>query len=553
MPSNANSRHEEYRNKLLGLGESSLRKNYYPQLRKHMRELEESRIRYETIFNATADGMIIHDAETFDIFEVNYRALQMFGYTTDELKMSGYHILSCHEEPYTPENAIKYLKKALVSEVHNIEWLFKRKDGKNLWGDVSLKYAVIGGRNCVIASVRDISSRKLLEEKLLHSQKMEAIGQLAGGVAHDFNNMLSGIIGAAELINTMSDVKAEVRDLADIILKAANTAGNLTTQLLSFSRKGNFEESEIHIHQAIRNATEILQRSIERNIEVILELEADKDTVRGNLALIENLVINMSLNSRDAMPEGGKLIIHTDNRMHTSLNSTVTAGTGLTEFICIMIIDTGQGMDRKVRQHIFEPFYTTKGTGKGTGLGLAAVYGAVQRHKGTIEVESAPGHGTTFKIYLPLITSNSEIHREESDLKERGTGRILLIDDEHILRFIGKKMLSDLGYEVVTAEDGLQGIAEFKKERPDLVLLDMVMPNMNSTDCFRELKKIDSAVPIVAVSGFTVDSTIDNLFTEGLAGFVEKPYKAKQLSQKIANTIRDFEGKFAAGKESFEK
>ena len=539
MPSDTNNRHEEYRNKLLGLGESSLRKNYYPELRKHMRELEESRIRYETIFNATADGMIIHEADTFDIFEVNFRATQMFGYTADELKISGYRIISSGEEPYTPENAIKCMEKALASELHNIEWLFTKKDGGALWGDVSLKYAVIDGKNCVIASVRDISSRKLLEEKLMHSQKMEAIGQLAGGVAHDFNNMLSGIIGAAELINSRSEVSEEVRNLVDIILKAANTAGNLTTQLLSFSRKGNFEESEIHIHQAITNATEILQRSLDRSIEVVLELDADIDTVMGNMALIENIIINMSLNARDAMPSGGKLTIHTSNRTHTTLDLAKIADIGADNLICIMIVDSGEGMDRRVRQHIFEPFYTTKETGKGTGLGLAAVYGAVQRHKGTIEVESVPGHGTTFKIYLPIVISDKEVIKDDSERKEYGSGRILLIDDEHILRFIGEKMLSDLGYEVITAEDGVKGIEEFQKQRPDLVLLDMVMPNMNSIDCFRELKRIDATVPVIAVSGFTADTTIDNLFSEGLAGFVEKPYKIKQFSHKIATIIRE--------------
>lgn len=537
MPSDPHNKHEEYRNKLLGLGETSLRKNYYSELRKHMRELEESRTRYETIFNATADALFIHDAETYNVIDINIRACNMFGYSREEFLESEFKDICIEEEPYTYEHAYKHLKNAQTSGVQNFEWKTRNKNGENLWCDVILKSATIDGKTCVIASVRDISSRKLLEDQLMHSQKMEAMGQLAGGVAHDFNNMLAGIIGAAEIIHsTTEDVKL-VRKMAEMILNAAETAGNLTTQLLSFSRKGSFEEHPIHIHSAISNAANILERSFAKNIEVILELNAGCDIISGDLSLIENIIINMSINARDSMPKGGRLIIHTDEIQTSDLRPEHSFDTDAESLICIHVSDTGHGIPDEIRQHIFEPFFTTKETGKGTGLGLAAVYGAVQRHNGNIELESTMGEGSTFTIYLPLLPEESRPQKASQDSEIHGTGKILLIDDEEVIRFIGENVLGSLGYDVITAEDGIEGIEKFKTVNPDIVLLDMVMPKMNSIDCFHELKKINPDIPVIAVSGFTPDVTIENLFKEGLAGFMKKPYKTKAMSEKLAEIL----------------
>ena len=537
MPSNPQDRHEEYRNKLLGLGESSLRKNYYPELRKKMRELEESRTRYKAIFNATADALFIHDAKTYKIIDINEQVCQMFGYTTKEILGLNFEELCSGEPPYTPKNALSYIDKAIASGEQNFEWMSKRKDGSLFWCDVILKSATIGGQECVIASVRDISSRKHLEEQLVHSQKMEAMGQLAGGVAHDFNNMLSGIIGSAEIINTISNGNDKVKKLSQVILKAAHTAGNLTRQLLSFSRKGTIKQHTIHIHKAIHNAEEILRRSIASKFDFDVKLNADNDLILGDLSQIENIVINMSLNARDAMPEGGTLTIITDNRSPEGLNIPDTFRVPPDGCICITISDTGFGMEDELRQHIFEPFFTTKEIGKGTGLGLSAVYGAIKRHSGFIDVDSTPGLGTTFSIFLPLTTQDTPLNTSDNESEVQGTGKILLIDDEEVLRYVGKIMLGTLGYEVVTAEDGLRGIEAFIKEAPDVVLLDMVMPNMSSADCFYTLQELNPNIPVIAVSGYSADSTIDELLKHGLAGFLEKPYKAGDLSRKIASVL----------------
>ncbi len=536
MPSDSSGRHEEYRKKLLGLGESSLRKNYYPELRKHMRELEESRTRYKAIFNATADSLFIHDSETFNILDNNEQACLMFGYTSEEFLQIDFNQLCSGEGSYTRKAAMEYLYKTLNIGAQNFEWHCRKKDGTLFWTDVLLKQAMIDNKNCVIASVRDISSRKQLEEQLQQSQKMEAVGQLAGGVAHDFNNMLSGIMGSAEIIGKLSH-DDKISELADVIIKAAETAGNLTKQLLSFSRKGRFKLKPLHLHQAIYNATDILERSFDRNIELRLNLDAENDTINGDLPLIENIIINMSLNARDAMPSGGLLLIQTDNQVIDN-NNNFRNQNPENDYICLTITDTGTGIPDDIRKHIFEPFFTTKDIGKGTGLGLAAVYGAVKRHNGYIEVESEIGRGTKFLIYLPISapaqSSDSDIH-PTSEIK--GTGTILLIDDEDILRFVGEKMLTKLGYKVNTAVDGVDGITKFNEQRPDLVLLDMVMPNMSSTECFYELRKIDPQIPIIAVSGFTPDDTINTLFDNGLAGFMEKPYKLNELSFKIASLL----------------
>ena len=293
MPTDPQNKHEEYRNKLLGLGETSLRKNYYPELRKHMRKLEESHTRYEAIFNSTADGLFIHDVKTCKIADINDRACEMFGYTKEEIMKISFDKLCSNEKPYTPEEAAVYLQKAYFKGTQYFEWRSRRKDGSLFWSEVILRGADIAGKQRVIASVRDISSRKLLEDQLVHSQKMEAMGQLAGGVAHDFNNMLGGIISAAEVIKNTGIDNNTILNMADMILNAAETAGKLTSQLLSFSRKGSFEEHPINIHQAIRNAANILKRSFTKNINVTLNLKAEYDLINGDLSLIENIIINM--------------------------------------------------------------------------------------------------------------------------------------------------------------------------------------------------------------------------------------------------------------------
>ncbi len=538
MPSDSAGRHEEYRRKLLGLGESSLRKNYYPELRKRMRELEESRKRYQTIFNATADAMFIHDINTCEMIDYNQRVCQMLGYDREELNNLGFEQLCGNEAPYDFARASEYIRSAVRDGTLNFEWRVQNKAGKYLWCDISLTKAMINDDPCVIASVRDISKRKLLEEQLMQSQKMDAMGQLAGGVAHDFNNILMGIMSAAEVVRILTKDNQEISEMIQVILKAADTAANFTKQLLSFSRKESIELSEMQLHEAIRNATEILARSLPQKVVLNVKLNAISDLVMGNFSQLENVIINMSINARDSMPEGGELTISTSNRSANELGNAKAGLLRTDKYICITIADTGSGISEEVMQHIFEPFYTTKEAGKGTGLGLAAVYGAVQKHNGVIEVESELGRGTVFSIDLPLLEKTVApvgfAAQEDISLMKL---HIMLVDDDEGLRFIGEKMLQNLGYEVSTAVDGESAVESFIENRPDLVLLDMNMPNMSGKECFTELRRIDSSVPVIAVSGDAMTYELEELSAAGLAGVMQKPYRTEALKLKLLEVL----------------
>ena len=238
------------------------------------------------------------------------------------------------------------------------------------------------------------------------------------------------------------------------------------------------------------------------------------------------------------MPDGGRITIETSNITSSDITNNKNFNAYADNYVLLKISDTGNGIPAEIRQHIFEPFFTTKETGKGTGLGLAAVYGAVQKHKGHINVDSTIGKGTVFSIYLPLLILKKDQNETNNTDEIYGSGTILLIDDEEIIRIAGESVISALGYKVVTAKDGVEGIEKFKESNPDLVLLDMVMPNMSSAECFQQLQKINPDIPIIAVSGFAPDKVINELLSKGLTGFMKKPYKIAEMSREIAAALK---------------
>ncbi len=392
----------------------------------------------------------------------------------------------------------------------------------------------------VVLVFRDVTERYRLEEQLRHAQKMDSIGQLAGGIAHDFNNMLGGVLGYADLLATRLSDNKKLRSHAENIIDTAERAADLTDKLLAFSRKGQLEIVPVDVHACIRNALAILGRSIDRRITLHTDFQARRTVVNGDSGQLQNAILNLGVNARDAMPRGGTATFRTENAY---LDEPACASSPFDvvpgEYVAIHVIDTGIGMTPEVAERIFEPFFTTKGVGEGTGLGLATVYGTVKDHTGCLTVYSEPGRGTAFHLYLPLSQADTMPAAERQEEIVRGTGCILVVDDEETIRNMAVETLQGLGYEVIAAADGEEGLDLYKRhqDRVDAVLLDVVMPRMSGRECFRAIRAVDPAAKVLLSSGFTPDASLEALQDEGVSGFIKKPYRRERLSQVLAEVM----------------
>jgi PAS domain S-box-containing protein len=413
-------------------------------------------------------------------------------------------------------------------------------DGRQAWLDTSkIPLHDEAGRVVgILGMYEDITARREAEEQLRQTQKLESIGQLAGGVAHDFNNMLTVICGSAELLAMGLDGDPGMLALAEEIIDATDAAAGLTQKLLDFSRKGAHSRAPLDAHAMVKAALALLERTVDRRIRIVTALAATQTTVMGDPSQLQNLLLNLGLNARDAMPEGGELHISTDD-------VTLDAGDprcGAFELepgphLEITVRDWGVGMTPGVASRVFEPFFTTKDVGAGTGLGLAAVYSAVIDHRGAIGLTTAPGKGTSFTIYLP-IAIGAKVHASvEAAAGAAGCGRVLLVDDEEMVRNVASVMLTTLGYEVLTAEDGEQALALFIREHAsiDLVILDMIMPKLGGRETFEAMREVSPEVAVLFSSGFTRERAGGTI--EGGRGFIKKPYRFAAFARQVADAI----------------
>lgn len=392
----------------------------------------------------------------------------------------------------------------------------------------------------VVLVFRDVTKEYELRDRLNHSQKMDAIGQLAGGVAHDFNNMLGAILGAADVLGRkLEDDKS--KKFHGIIVNCAERASNLVDKLLSFARKQPESSTKIDLHEVLFDTLAILKNTLDKRIHLKLENDASKSMVIGDPSQLQSIFINLGINASHAMKEGGKItisttVVHMDEKDCEMNSFQIFPG----DFIQVEFRDTGTGIPKELLSKIFEPFFTTKELGQGTGLGLSAVLGTVQQHQGSISVYSEEGKGTSFHILLPLA-ANGAVESKSETVRKEGSGRILVIDDEVAMLATAQAILEDLGYEVELAEDGQMGLDIFKanSEMFDLVLLDMIMPKMNGRDCFFELKKVRNDIKIVLTSGFTLEKDLHDIKEAGLDGFVKKPYRSASLSEIVHKILNE--------------
>ncbi len=396
----------------------------------------------------------------------------------------------------------------------------------------------------VVLVFRDVTEQRTVEEQLRQSQKMDSIGQLAGGIAHDFNNMLTGIMGAADVLVRKLSGEQKMRQYAEIIVSAAQKASALTRKLLDFSRKGKLVSTNVDLHAIIRDTILLLERSIDRRIEIRQHLAADRFVVNGDPVQLQNALINLCINARDAMPQGGTLMLSSQNvDLDWDFCHLHGGQLQMGKYIKVVVKDSGHGIPPAILPRIFEPFFTTKDMGEGTGLGLSAVYGAISAHRGIVECSSKPDHGAEFTIYLPIeVTAEEGAPSDPTQQPQTGNGQILVIDDEEFVRRLAQDILQDLGYKVMVAPDGIVGSNIFAREKDhiDLVIIDMVMPGLSGRETFQKLMEYDPDVRVIFSSGFTRDQGMEDLLDRNnVRGFVQKPFRIADLGDAVAAAIKD--------------
>jgi nitrogen-specific signal transduction histidine kinase/CheY-like chemotaxis protein len=395
--------------------------------------------------------------------------------------------------------------------------------------------AFVGQASVALERRRAEEEKAEVEQQLLHAQKLEAVGTLAGGVAHDFNNLLTGILGRAEYLKLSSDPEGDVHKNAAVIEKAALRASELTGQLLGFARKGKVQNIPVDIGGLLDDVIAILSHSIDKRIQIEKTINTECPLTTGDPGQLQQVFMNLAVNARDAMPGGGRLSFAIDDL-------TVPGKTG--RYLRVAIADSGPGIPEDVRQRMFEPFFTTKPQGQGTGMGLAVVYGIVENHSGWIEVESRPGAGATFTVFLPLTGDRPDFPTGESSPDEtHERGRILVVDDEEMVSDVTRLMLTSRGYQVTCLADGRQAVEHYRNHHHDydLVLLDMIMPVMDGEECFRILRQINPDIRILVMTGHSEEHTVRRLAKEGSLQFIRKPFERTVLIQAVKRVLEDEE------------
>ncbi|HTY25911.1 MAG TPA: ATP-binding protein, partial [Desulfomonilaceae bacterium] len=389
--------------------------------------------------------------------------------------------------------------------------------------------------------IRDVTERKQLQRQLLQAQKMEAIGQLAGGVAHDFNNILTAIIGYSDVLTQQIPEDSSYRSKLMQINRAAARAAHLTRQLLAFSRKQILDLRPLNLNEVLANFEKMLRPLIGENIEVVTLLNPSAGTVQGDATQIEQILLNLAINSRDAMPTGGKLTVETANvyldKSYARTHSEVRPG----PYVMLAVSDTGQGIDRLVLPRVFDPFFTTKGKDKGTGLGLSTVYGIVKQHQGHITVYSEPGRGTTFKVYLPLVQDASEQASGLPIATPQLVGRetILVVEDDEIVRQLTSEVLETLGYSVLQCRDP----NEAKRRSAihggpiHLLLTDVVLPQMDGKSLFGFLSPLFPDMRVLYVSGYAENAIVHHGVLDAGVKFLQKPFTVESLAKKVRQVL----------------
>jgi signal transduction histidine kinase/CheY-like chemotaxis protein len=393
----------------------------------------------------------------------------------------------------------------------------------------------------LVYTVRDLTRQRKLEDQLMQAQKMEAVGQLAGGVAHDFNNLLTVIMSYSSMLLADAAPDDAAKDDIQAISDAAARAAGLTRQLLAFSRKQVLQLQAVNVNAIVTDIEKMLHRLIGEDISLSTHLDPHLALISADPGQLEQVLLNLAVNARDAMPNGGALTIATDNADLSAEHADRHLGAAPGKYIMLAVTDTGTGMTKEVQQRLFEPFYTTKGAGKGTGLGLATVHGIVKQLGGDVYVYSEVGHGTTFKVYFPYLTTTPETVAVAPEHREapRGSETILLAEDDDALRSLGARVLGAFGYKVLVARTGAEALRIVAShDGPiDLVATDVVMPEMSGSQLVAEVLKARPGIRVLFMSGYTDDEVMRRGVIDGQTAFLQKPFTPDMLAHKVRDVL----------------
>ncbi|MHB9133009.1 MAG: hybrid sensor histidine kinase/response regulator [Armatimonadota bacterium] len=515
----------------------------HQEIVRQLDELQTSRDDLLITLDSIGDGVIAMDTEG-RITRINRTAQLLTGWSEREAVGHAlskvFNVVNSRTRESVVNPVERVLRDGAVVGVANDTLLIARDGAERQIADSAAPISHCAGSDIkgVVLVFRDITENNRLEAQVRQAQKMESVGRLAGGIAHDFNNMLCGISGYAGVLQESLAGDPKLSGHVRHIQEAAGRAASLTQKLLAFSRQGSTTMAPIDMHTMVREMLAIFTSGVDRRIEMTLELNAGMVTILGDSSQVQHALLNLCLNARDAMPAGGTLTIATRNVM---LNQGDCRAGGILpgSYLQVTIMDTGQGIPEDIREKIFDPFFTTKEVGAGIGLGLAGVYATMKEHHGAIIVVSEVGHGATFQLFFPVTAQEAPIRTASSRPLTHGSGTILFVDDERSLRELGDQVLSELGYTVLLATNGEEALAIYRKHRAtiDLVVLDVVMPKMSGPDTFYALRTLNPSVKVVLSSGFTRDTNIDDMLSEGIISFLQKPYDLPTLSETIADAI----------------
>jgi len=519
------------------------------QTKKTEAAYSESEERFQQAFEKAYDAIVWVNKESKEIVNCNDATEKIVKKKKTKLLYRHYSVLNNNKHNFDLDKLFDFADTSSLSAPLELELLDSMDNRLTIEATKSLVH--IEGEPVIQAVLRDVTRRLAdekekceLESQLHQSEKMKAIGQLAGGMAHDFNNMLGAIAGYAEMIKgRVGDSNPMLAKYAKGILSAAQRSNELTAQLLTFARKGTVKLVAIDIHDIINEVIHLLEHTINKNITMESSYEATPSSIRGDKAQLQNAILNLAVNARDAMPKGGKLTFRSsvteiqepqENKKHAY---QIEPG----NYVKIEVCDTGIGMNPETCDRIFEPFFTTKEKGKGTGLGLASVYGTIKSHNGYIDVKSKENQGTTFSILLPLLAEplHHEQEKPEEVAHQGANETILIVDDEEFIRDVASEMLENLGYQTITVSDGVEAVeyAKSSAARMDLVLLDMIMPKMGGYDCYMELKKIKPGLRVVVMSGYAYESEARSIVEAGANIFLPKPFSSSKLGNVVEKAL----------------
>ena len=504
--------------------------------------LKKSEEKFKAIFNESLDVVMIMDSESGEILSVNQSVSHILGYENKGLLEKHFSILFPSESKLTGNNL---LEKLFIHGSVFESQEFVRADGSVLPMDLTATVVPWDKGKAILATFRDVSERKILEDQFRQAQKMEAIGVLAGGVAHDFNNLLTTIIGCSDLMMMSIGKDHELREDLEDIKKAGYQAASLTRQLLAFSRRQILEPKVIDLNDVIPDMDRMLRRLIGEDIDLETVLTPDLGRVEADPGQIEQIIMNLAVNARDAMPRGGRLTIETANMdldvTYARNHMAVTPG----PYVMMAISDSGTGMDEETLSKVFDPFFTTKEVGKGTGLGLSTIYGIVKQSNGNIWAYSEPGKGTTFKIYLPRVEKEIEETEAVEAAAESLTGSeaILVVEDNEMVRDLVQTIFQRHGYSVLTAQDGEEAIKVSKEHDGPIHLMvtDVVMPNMSGKELAERLNALRPDMKVLYMSGYTDNAIVHHGVLAQEMVFIQKPFTPESLARKVREVIDKIE------------